>query len=203
MTICIYGTVYNNAFSVEESVRSFFDPSYFIVITDSYSTDGTWEKLQEIRKEYNLTLLRLKSTRGKGRDYALKHCPENSLTAYVDLDTIYNQNFHKLLKEEIDGTFIISEPYSFIGKKEKVGHWADLNYGEDIEFLSRQDIRITLPVLIGKDFKPELGIIEREKRRYYDNSLKFAMRMARNVIDLYRAYSITPGDLISFSLHTL
>jgi glycosyltransferase involved in cell wall biosynthesis len=147
MTICIYGTVYNNAFSVEESVRSFFDPSYFIVITDSYSTDGTWEKLQEIRKEYNLTLLRLKSTRGKGRDYALKHCPENSLTAYVDLDTIYNQNFHKLLKEEIDGTFIISEPYSFIGKKGKIGHWADLNYGEDIEFLSRLDIRITLTCL--------------------------------------------------------
>jgi hypothetical protein len=62
---------------------------------------------------------------------------------------------------------------------------------------------ITLPVLISKDFKPELGFIEREKRRYYDNSLKFAMRMARNAIDLYRAYSITPGDLISFSLHTL
>ncbi|MEW9492195.1 MAG: hypothetical protein TQ35_0008370 [Candidatus Aramenus sulfurataquae] len=82
--------MYNNAFSVEESVRLFFDPSYFIVITDSYSTDGTWEKLQEIRKEYNLTLLRLKSTRGKGRGYTLKYCPENSLTAYVDLDIIYN-----------------------------------------------------------------------------------------------------------------
>jgi hypothetical protein len=58
-----------------------------------------------------------------------------------------------------------------------------------------------LPVLIGKNFKPEpaVGMIEREKRRYYDNSLKFAMRMARNVIDLYRASSITLSDLISVS----
>jgi hypothetical protein len=29
------------------------------------------------------------------------------------------------------------DPHSFIGKKGKIGQWADLNYGEDIEFLSR------------------------------------------------------------------
>jgi hypothetical protein len=49
-----------------------------------------------------------------------------------------------------------------------------------------------LSVLIGKDFEAGLGTIERGKKgRYYDNSLKIAMRMVRNVIDLYRAFSIT------------
>lgn len=166
MKICIYGTVYNNAFSVEDSIKSVFDPNYNIVITDSFSTDGTWEKLQELKKKYNLTLLRLKSSRGRGRDYALKHCPPNSLTAYVDLDVIYNLNFHKIISKEIDGVLILGPQLSFIGRKEKVGNWSSLNYGEDIEFLSRQDIKVTLPVIIGENFRTELGFIQRENKRY-------------------------------------
>ncbi|MBW9141966.1 MAG: glycosyltransferase, partial [Candidatus Aramenus sp.] len=77
MKHCLYGTVYNNVDAVRESVKSFFSPIYdAIIIVDSFSTDGTYEALEEMRKEYNLTVLRLKSTRGKGRDYALKHCPD-------------------------------------------------------------------------------------------------------------------------------
>lgn len=102
VSICVYGTVFNNVNTVEDSIKSVWSPDYDIVIVDNYSKDGTWEKLQELKKEYNLKLLRLKSSRGKGRAYALEQCPENSITAYFDLDTYYNQNFHKIIKWTLD-----------------------------------------------------------------------------------------------------
>ena len=43
-SICVYGTVFNNVNTVEESIRSIWRPDYNIVITDNYSTDGIWEK---------------------------------------------------------------------------------------------------------------------------------------------------------------
>ena len=54
--ICVYGTVFNNAGTVEESIRSVWKPEYENVIVDNYSTDGTWEKLLELKKEFNLRL---------------------------------------------------------------------------------------------------------------------------------------------------
>lgn len=96
--ICLYGTVYNNADTVEESVKSVFDPSYKIIITDNYSTDGTYEHLEELRKDFNLTILRYKSSRGVGRQYSLNYCPENSMTAYFDMDVKYNKIFHDIVK---------------------------------------------------------------------------------------------------------
>ncbi|BFH72199.1 hypothetical protein SJAV_01430 [Sulfurisphaera javensis] len=94
-SICVYGTVFNNVNTVEASIKSVWKPNYTIIITDNYSTDGTWEKLQEMKKEYNIVLYRLKSTRGKGRDYSLKHCQNNSLAAYIDLDCVYKKIFTK------------------------------------------------------------------------------------------------------------
>jgi len=51
MEYCIYGTVFNNASTLEESIMSFWRPDTVIVITDNFSTDGTWEKLESQRKE--------------------------------------------------------------------------------------------------------------------------------------------------------
>jgi len=98
MVYCIYGTVFNNVSTIEESIKSFWRPDAVIVITDNFSTDGTWEKLQALRKEYNLLLFQYKSNRGQGRNYSLHHCPDNTFTTYVDIDTKYNEAFHKLLE---------------------------------------------------------------------------------------------------------
>ena len=65
MNYCIYATVFNNVSTLEESVKSVWRSDSTIVITDNYSTDGTWERLQGLKKDYNLILYRLKSTRGK------------------------------------------------------------------------------------------------------------------------------------------
>ena len=201
--ICVYGTVFNNASTVEGSVKSVFDPSYDIVIVDSYSRDGTWEKLQELKKEFNLTLLRLKSTRGRGRAYALEHCPDNSITAYFDLDTRYNENFHKVLKSGLKELLVFGPILTYVQTKEEIlrfGNWSDLNLGEDIEFLSRQKISLTFPLIIGQNEEVEVKnlFIEREKR--YSKFWK--IRIMKNIIDLYRALNINYKDLVSIYPYT-
>ncbi|ACR41590.1 glycosyltransferase family 2 protein [Saccharolobus islandicus] len=195
-SICVYGTVFNNVNTVEDSIKSVWSPDYDIVIVDNYSKDGTWEKLQELKKEYNLKLYRLKSSRGRGRAYALEQCPENSTTAYFDLDVMYNQNFHKAIKSGLKELFIFGPVMSYINSKEdilKTGNWRDLNFGEDIEFLSRQNISITFPLIIGKneDVATKNLYIEREKR--YSNFWK--IRVLKNIIDQYRGWGISFSDI--------
>ena len=201
--ICVYGTVFNNASTVEDSVKSVFDPSYDIVIVDSYSRDGTWEKLQKLKKEFNLTLLRLKSTRGRGRAYALEHCPDSSTTAYFDLDVRYNENFHKVLKSGLKELLVFGPILTYVQTKEEIlrfGNWPDLNFGEDIEFLSRQQISLTFPLIIGQNEEVEVKnlFIEREKR--YSKFWK--IRIMKNIIDLYRALNINYKDLVSIYPYT-
>ncbi len=189
MSICIYGTVFNNYNRVEESIKSIFRSNYNIVIVDSYSKDGTWEKLQELKKEYNLSLYRLKSTRGKGREYALRQCPENSLTAYFDLDTVYNENFHRALELEIPfvytGTYIAKREYLI-----EVGGWKDLNAGEDYELLSRVRIDMFLPVIIGYNEKVNFF----RERRYARNPFKYLIRRFKNGVDFVRGYGYNRLD---------
>ena len=59
--LCLYGTVLNSVDTIEASIRSVFRPDADIVITDGGSTDGTYEKLLEISKDYNLKVYRVPS----------------------------------------------------------------------------------------------------------------------------------------------
>ncbi|NON61552.1 glycosyltransferase family 2 protein [Acidianus sp. RZ1] len=188
MKYCLYGTVYNNVEYVEDSVKSFFSPLYDkIVIVDSFSTDGTYEKLKELEKDYNLTILRLKSSRGKGRDYALRHCPEGSFTAYVDLDVTYNKNLEKAITLEIDkasfGTRMQFTITSFRDTIIKYGGWKDLLIGEDVELLTRLGIKIYVPILLGIN-RPFNGIRE---DKYGISFISKARRKFIALIDGYRA----------------
>jgi len=156
--ICIYGTVYNNVRYVEESIKSIWRPDAEIIIVDSYSTDGTWEKLLELKKDFNLHLYRYKCSRGLGRNIALYKCAEKSITAYFDLDTIYNENFHKQIDVyEITGS-IKSHGTLVISKEEalKKGGWSDLNVGEDTEFTVRMNPKVFVPIIVGSNANPEV-----------------------------------------------
>ncbi|QGA68895.1 glycosyltransferase [Sulfolobus sp. E11-6] len=187
---CIYGTVFNNVNTVEDSIKSVWDPEYTIVITDNYSTDGTWEKLQELRKEYNLVLLRLKSSRGKGKDYALRHCPANTMTAYFDLDTVYNENFHKIVKWTPKDK--ITSSFGIIGLRETLlskGGWRDLNVGEDFELFARIGFDYSIPVIIGKNWQG----FDRERR--YAKGLGYYVRRYKNFVDLIRGWGLNWSDL--------
>jgi len=110
--LCLYGTVLNSIDTVERSIRSVFRPDADIVITDGGSTDGTYERLLEISKDYNLRVYRAPgSSRGLGRQLALIRCPENSYTAYFDLDNEYNVHWHR----SIDWDMATGSPRPLLG----------------------------------------------------------------------------------------
>ena len=127
---------------MELTLNSVFDSNYEIVVVDNYSSDGTYENILELKKEFNLMVLRLKCNRGLGKDYALRNCPDNSRTAFVDFDVVYNKNFHKLLLSEVNRLLSCTEQYTFyINKNDavKCGGWRSLNAGEIEDFLLWQN----------------------------------------------------------------
>jgi len=78
--LCLYGTVLNSADTVERSVRSVFRPDADIVITDGGSRDGTYERLLEISKDYNLRVYRAPgSSRGPGEAAGVNEVPRGKL----------------------------------------------------------------------------------------------------------------------------
>ncbi len=203
MNICIYGTVYNSVNTVLNTMESVFDPEFSaIVIVDSYSTDGTYEKLKQIEKEFNLKILRFKSSRGLGRGIALKHCPDNSITAYIDLDVTYTPAFRKILKFGIKNALILYEAITFIGIKEEIlsrGNWKDLNSSEDWEFLSRMKIMYGLPIIIGKNFVYN----GRREKRYAKNWREYIKRELRWKIDNIRGTGYSFRELMRKRQQTL
>jgi len=167
LKICIYGTVFNNVRTIEESVESVWRPEHDIVIVDNYSTDGTWEKLLELRKDYNLKLYRYQCTRGLGRHIALYKCPENSTTAWFDLDTVYTPAYHKAIEYAVETKQVVNAGGLLIVRRELAlgkGGWRDLNYGEDVEFVSKIGFHIHLPIVSGFNEIASAYMTKRERR---------------------------------------
>jgi len=197
LEICVYGTVYNNANYVEESIKSIYRPEYRVVIVDNYSTDGTWERLLELRKEYNLQLYRYRCSRGLGRNIALHKCPENSLTAYFDLDTIYYDAYHRVIhaaetygSASARGVVVVNREYAI-----RRGGWRDLNVGEDTDFSVRINPAVHIPVIIGENASPSIPLFKREKR--YTGSLKaYYKRFIKSHLDYSRAIGLSTLHIV-------
>ncbi|MEM4718249.1 MAG: glycosyltransferase [Desulfurococcaceae archaeon] len=190
--ICIYGTVYNNVNTIEKSIKSVWRPDATIVVVDNYSYDGTWEKLLEMRKEYNILIYRYNCSRGLGRQIALYKCPENSITTWFDLDTVYNDAFHRVINYAIDTRMIIHIG-PLVARRELIinmGGWRDLNYGEDIELVSRIGFHVHIPILIGKNEEIPAFIQQRERR--YGGST----RVIKSSIGLIRASALSLERLL-------
>ncbi|ADB86543.1 glycosyltransferase family 2 protein [Saccharolobus islandicus] len=202
MNYFIYATVFNNVSTLDESVKSVWRSDSIIVITDNYSTDGTWERLQGLKKDYNLILYRLKSTRGKGRDYSLKHCPENSITTYFDSDMRYNESFHKILEwAPRDKRTLVNLVNGFVVKRETIlekGSWRNLNRAEDWEIVSRVGFDYFIPALTHAELRNEL---DRERR--YAKGLKYYARRFKNKLDVIRGLGYNWSDMnIVYSKHS-
>lgn len=199
MEYWVYGTVFNNADTVEDAIKSVFKPEYNIVVVDAYSTDGTYEKLLEIRKDYNLKVLRCRGNRGRGRDCALRSCPDGSRTGYVSFDIEYNENFHKLMLSDVEGLLASSDEITFFGNRDiavKAGGWPNLSYGEDTVFALRTGIKVTVPAIIGYDL--ELKKIERkgqDREKRYANGLRYYIRKLDLRIDGIRSFGLRFSDI--------
>ncbi|WP_158543105.1 glycosyltransferase [Acidilobus sp. 7A] len=198
--LCLYGTVLNSVDIVERSIRSVFRPDADIVITDGGSRDGTYEKLLEISKDYNLRVYRAPgSSRGLGRQLALVRCPENSYTAYFDLDDEYNVYFHK----SIDWGMATGSPRPLLGHglREYIlsrGGWRDINYGEDYEIWARVEFDNSLPLVTAVRIrKMEFrSFAEYELRRYARGLWSSLRRTLRHEVDIIRGYGYTLSEYL-------
>jgi len=198
--LCLYGTVLNSADTVERSIRSVFRPDADIVITDGGSRDGTYERLLEISKDYNLRVYRAPgSSRGLGRQLALMRCPEGSYTAYFDLDDEYNVYFHK----SIDWGMATGSPRPLphLYSREYLlsrGGWRDINYGEDAEIWARVEFDNSLPIVLAARIrKMEFrSFAEYELRRYARGLRSSFRRRLRYEVDIIRGYGYTLSEYL-------
>ena len=207
--LCLYGTVLNSADTVERSVRSVFRPDAEIVVVDGGSTDGTYERLLEISKDYNLRVYRLPgSSRGLGRNYALRKCPEGSYAAYFDLDNEYNEYFHRSLDwGKAQG---VPDPLYYLTKREYAiakGGWRNLNYAEDVEFFARVGFRYHLPVEINYRISEPTGRHAKPSRLF--DSQEATSRVAairrsfRSAVDLVRGTGFTFAEFMNYFLSSV
>ncbi|MEM3272253.1 MAG: glycosyltransferase family A protein [Thermoplasmatales archaeon] len=196
----IYGTVYNNANRVKQSIDSIMkiNVEKSIYIIDNYSTDGTYEILKEVSKKIpNIYIKREKCSRGKGRQLAMEmakdKADDNDLFMTFDLDTIYTENFIKAIewgvknigKKDIFINFLCYKNTNFEVP------WRDLNYGEDIERLAHFCYLgynyLSLDKKIRLNFNEEVGY-NREKR--YSSGFSYYKRLLNNSVDLFIGWGI-------------
>ena len=201
----VYGTAFNNVDTIENTISSIYSSDINVVVVDAYSNDGTYEKLTELKKEYNLQLFRAKCSRGRGRDLALRKCPLSAFSAYVDFDASYNDNFKKILESEIDRTLVWQHHsqtsfFSRVDTAIKAGGFRDL-YGLDtLEFILRTGVYRTLPVQIGKNKQyASRGIGGRERR--YATGSKIISRAVRVYIDSIRSQGLYYNEFLRYYSH--
>ncbi|MCS7385718.1 MAG: glycosyltransferase family 2 protein [archaeon GB-1867-005] len=208
--ISIYGTVYNNAYIIENSISSLiralrdFEERYELVIVENYSTDGTWEKLLKIKKQYeNLRLFRYKCSRGKGRDIALRQTT-GDFVMYLDFDCLFSRELGMIV-ERLSKLCMKGEIWNFGFSTretmiEQIGGWKDLNFGEDWELLGRaikRDVKIKIiPVRrpIRNIRTTENGVYG--ERRYTRGTTSYLSRKLRNLRDTVIGWNLNPAHVI-------
>jgi hypothetical protein len=220
--ISFYGTVYNSARYIKSSLMSIIETALElrkhgitseIVITDNYSSDGTWEIMSELKKIYvkkglKIKLIRYKCSRGLGRNISLRFTHGEYLFFISDFDIKYNaRNLTKIITNYISQARSSRDNicfYIFLTPRSHALHAGgihDLNRTEDIEFGARLLTRcIMLPVL-DEGFKPipfsyfmkDLDFIIRPRtfittysseRRYVKDLKEYIKREFRNKIDM-------------------
>ncbi len=191
----IYGTVYNNASRVLECIQSLehIKTKKFVYIVDNYSTDGTYEKIHNLT---NVTVMRVKCSRGRGRqialEMALKESKKDDLFMFIDLDTIYTVSFCRLIDDAIprlseNDVFINS--LSHITLNEKIP-WRDLNNGEDWERLAHIYTSGYTLYTINMENLTENQPMSSKRESRYARGINYYYRVVGNAVDLIRGWGI-------------
>ena len=205
MTLFIYGTVFNNANRVKACISSLAPLGYKrMFIVDNYSTDGTYEILENIG---DLTVVRKKCPHGLGRqialENALKEAKNNDLLMYIDFDTVYNSKYITLIKKYIE-TLKENEVFIFgmlsKAKANRSVHWRNLFTSEDLEryaHFKSQGYKLVMDKekfdivyggkgLINSYYQNDNSVGENfydRHKRYKTSSFGFGIRMFRILID--------------------
>jgi glycosyltransferase involved in cell wall biosynthesis len=188
--ISVYGTVYNSIFAIGDCLKSLtsqfnFNGDFEFVVVDNFSTDGTFDVLQNYSKKFkNFHVMQMKCTKGVGRTEAYRNT-HGKYTFYVDLDTIYLPVFSKIINSFAEkyetGTML---PFGFMDRKtaDTLMPWKDMNTYEDLEFCARavnKGIKVYFPTItVSKNYITSGN----RDRRYEKNTIKFLKRLYRNTV---------------------
>ncbi|MGC8562588.1 MAG: glycosyltransferase [Thermoplasmata archaeon] len=99
MEISILITVKNDIKNIGLLISSLkvLDDEFEIVVVDAYSTDGTYEYLQNVGNDLNLVLSRKKGNRAVGRNECIRLSHGKKLV-FLDSDTEISSNWGEILK---------------------------------------------------------------------------------------------------------
>ncbi|NPA86377.1 MAG: glycosyltransferase family 2 protein [bacterium] len=194
-------TVFNNADTIKQCVESLlkfkeYNIPFEIVIVDNYSTDGTWEILQQYKQKYP-EIFRIKQyrcDRGTGRRLAnlLAH---GDIIVTFDCDTYYP----KIMLDMVARIMKIIQPNeiyyaiaTIIYQRSLVQkiNFRAFNWGEDRDFIRQAFIHGIKVYYIAILNALNQEVVVREKR-YVKSYFKFARRMLKNFLQLYRIQNPT------------
>jgi glycosyltransferase involved in cell wall biosynthesis len=217
--ISVYTTVYNSVRTVEKSIesiaRQFDGLNYEIVVVDNYSTDGTYEKLVKLSKQYPLRIHRYRCSRGLGRRIAAK-LSRGEYLVYVDLDCLYTKTLRKLVEIHLNSVYKDSKCLDILICPRKVlnkENFIDINRAEDVELfarLAKKNLTYTLPKVkwINLPLRYEIrenasfsflqGLIPTlaSERRYVRGALNYLRRELRNKRDYIVGSGVTPTKFV-------
>ncbi len=190
----IYGTVYNSNRIILKSLDSIMkiklEKSIYVV--DNYSTDGTYETLQDNLKKYNMVVSQARCTRGKGRQLATemaeKNASANDMFMFIDLDTVYNESFAGLIEyaySNIDHNTVFLDNHLCYYDVNHAVPWKDLTAAEDVEREARfisLGYKLIYPSKNIKICENEAVTFDREKR--YARGIEYYKRKLRSAQDV-------------------
>ena len=166
--ISIYSTVYNNSRTIVHcvtllaKVMNELNVNWEFVVTDNYSTDGTYELLVNLSKVYPIRIVRYRCSRGLGRDIALRNTC-GKYVMYIDGDVMLSPKTSKLIHFYLENTRedAVYVPFGFANRSLilRIGGWRDLNHGEDTEFFARAALKAKLYHVLIPPLKREQKVV--------------------------------------------
>jgi hypothetical protein len=189
----IYGTVFNNAITVLQSLKSLTNIPYKkMYITDNFSTDSTYEILTKYQNEYRLEIIRIKCNQGMGRqismELAMQECSETDYLMTMDFNTIYGENFVIYIND------IIKEPRenavfnNFLSLKNANSiSWRNLNNGEDWERMAHF-VDHHFNVYLKSDLTIHNQEVYGSRDRRYAIGIHYYYRTFINTVELQRSW---------------
>ncbi len=194
--VSVYGTVYNNARTVVSCVLSIqrvmntIGVPWEIVVTDNYSTDGTYEILSKLMKTFPIKVIRKRCSRGKGRNLALR-LSSGYYVMYIDFDMELKSYASKLIEYYIENAddYTVYMPFGFTTRISalRIGGWRDLNHGEDTEFFARAAVRARLVRVLVPTPRHEEWTQGSRRCRYVKERLLYLKRLVKDRLDSFRA----------------
>jgi glycosyltransferase involved in cell wall biosynthesis len=145
--VTVLVTVRNSKDTIEKCVKSLLNlnyKNYKIFITDAFSTDGTYEILEKLRKKYprKILLERIEGNIAKAHNYMIKKI-KTPFIAMTDADCVVDKNWLKNLISGFTSNYIIatagycSTPKEVAWLQKLIGLELEHRFKNFPEFISR------------------------------------------------------------------